>query len=507
MDSAFMAGDGNSSHFKTHTGSNDLTSHPSVLPEVITARQAQGEGVRFPGTADKGRLSVNDDLFVIPDKDAFILYAPLAKSALMVNKAAVYSLQQFKAGNGIMLTDHPSFFRALEQSGILTRQNGVDISTPRASGNAGFDPDGVSLFLTTACSMRCIYCYAHGGDNPRYMTWEQAKAAIDWIVTHGARQGKKRLFVSFHGGGEVTKALTLMKTCAAYARSRARMNGITAYMDAGLNGVMDRPVVDWVIRNLDGATVSLDGLPQIQDFQRPLADGSGSYAIVGAALRRMDEKRFNYSIRTTVTGNGIGTLAESVASIAANFNPKTIQVEPVFIAGRALSHHLTPVDPVQFVAAYRQAMQAARTNGKELRYSGARLDVTTTAFCKGACGNSFAVTPEGLVTACYEVMEGNDSRSAVFHFGQYDKNENAFVFDREKIDRLQTLTVANKPNCAKCFCKWHCAGDCPAKLALVKDAWDTSLNPRCYINRELTKDQIRDHFLGSGRLPFERDEP
>jgi uncharacterized protein len=440
-------------------------------------------------------LKISEDLFIIPDEEKYILYDPNGPSVLCVNKAAVQALQCFKRGDRNRLDPNSSFVKKLIAAGILFRGKKGNQKTRFQNDQADFDPEGVSLFLTTRCSMRCIYCYSNGGDNPKLMKWSTAKAAIDWIVDHINARGKRSFYVSFHGGGEVTTSASLMKRCVEYVRQQTEARGITARIEAGLNGVMNRQTVDWVTQNIDGATVSLDGPPEVQNFQRPLASGGDSFSVVSAMLQYMDGKEFRYSIRTTVTQDCLEKLADSVEFIAKNFGARSIQVEPVYLVGRAIKNKMAPIDTTMFMEQYRKAAQRARNHGKELKYSGARFHITTNSFCKAATGNSFAVTPDGLITSCYEVAEPDDPRSSLFIFGSLDQRSGQFVFDKEKIQKLRSLTVENKPFCEKCFCKWHCAGDCPAKLAFLGDAWDPSSNPRCYINRELTKDQIRECLL------------
>ncbi len=56
---------------------------------------------------------------------------------------------------------------------------------------------------------------------------------------------------------------------------------------------------------------------------------------------------------------------------------------------------------------------------------------------------------------------------------------------------LSELTVRRVPFCRDCFCKYHCAGDCPAKrLAAFSGGMPTRVSGRCRISQELTKDQI-----------------
>ena len=351
--------------------------------------------------------------------------------------------------------------------------------------------------------MHCIYCYSKGGEKRQQMSWKTARAALDWIMQHTAERGRKAFSISFHGGGDPLMALGLLKRCVRYVEEQTARSGLRARIESGLNGIMGRGSADWICRHTHGATVSLDGLAAIQDCQRPLCSGRTSHARVAATLKRMDAHGFNYGIRCTVTAQGLERLPESIDAIAKNFAAATIQVEPVFLAGRALENHLEPVDPRRFVDRFRQAAQAAARHGKRLTYSGARFPHRTPAFCKAVSGGSLAVTSDGLVTACYEVTGTEDRRANQFIFGRLDEKTARFTLEEEKIRILQSMTVENKPFCRKCFCRFYCAGDCPAKLALLADAWDPSTSPRCTINQELTKDQIR-AFLENGQAhrPF-----
>lgn len=436
-------------------------------------------------------LRPSKNLFVIPDNDQFILYEPCKPSVLVVNRATINILEKIRKGSPTSLDAHSDVIKQLVSHGVIVdKKDDHEISFP--NDRASFNPQGVSLLLTAACSMRCIYCYGNGGDTPKQMPWPIAKTAIDWIVRHARVKQKRRLYISLHGGGEVTVAADLMKRCVSYVRRHTHANGIKVQIEAGLNGVMDRDVTDWVIDNIDGATISLDGPPEVQNAQRPLVGGRNSYEVVETALRRMDARGFNYSIRMTVTHAHCHKMADSVVFIASKFRVKNIQVEPVCLVGRALEKGLAPVDGTLFVDQFRKAKEVTDGYGVELKYSGARFQTHTNVFCKTATGDAFAVTPEGYVTSCYEVSDPDDPRASLFFFGQYDPATGQFKFDPEKIEKLRSLSVENKSYCNNCFCKWHCAGDCPAKLASRGDAWNPEPNPRCYINRELTKDQIKE---------------
>ena len=332
------------------------------------------------------------------------------------------------------------------------------------------------------------------------MSWETAKAGIDWIIRHSEKQNRKHLSIMFHGGGEVTVAWTLLKQCLLYLHETTAARGMTFDTSAGLNGVMTGALLEWVIENINGATVSLDGLPDVHNAQRPLVTGKGSFDIIAAALRRMDEAKFNYGLRVTVTRFGLEKMVESVEFMCQNFGARLIQLEPVFPSGRAQANDLQSPDPHEFIRKFRLAREVAAAHGRELKYSGARFGMVTNKFC-GVSDDLLALTPEGFLSSCYEVGESKDPRASTFFYGKLNPDTRDLDVDKRKLRQLRTLTVENKSSCDDCFCKYSCGGECSAKLAHSGNAWDATESPRCIINRELTLDQMREYLNSGGRPP------
>ncbi len=437
-------------------------------------------------------LHVIKDLFVIPDGDNHLLYAPLSKSVLKVNDAVVQILKNINMGKQEADLSHP-VVNQLYQAGILVDETDAQrcLSFPERS--TSFDPKGLGLFLTTKCSMACSYCYADGGRSNKIMPWETAKTAIDWVIRHTLANKRKEFSLFFHGGGEVTSVKSLFKQCVSYTREQAEKNALTLRIDAGLNGVMGLSLVDWVTDHLDGATISMDGLPDIHNNHRPLLSGKDSFEIVNRTLQRMDERNFRYGIRATVTPDSLHRLSDSVSFMLRQYKTRSIQVEPVFIVGRALTGSADEINPDEFIEQIRKSARIAKRYNINLKYSGARFHSLTNQFCM-VSNDSLSITSDGLVTSCFEVAESSDTRSGLFCYGNVNIESNTIDVDINKVAKLHTLTVEHKPHCNNCFCKWHCAGDCAAKQALYGDPWSPINNPRCHINRELTKDQIKDYL-------------
>ena len=81
-------------------------------------------------------------------------------------------------------------------------------------------------------------------------------------------------------------------------------------------------------------------------------------------------------------------------------------------------------------------------------------------------------------------------RAGVFIYGRHDAATRSFVFDPERVAALRRLTVDEAPRCARCFAKYHCAGDCPSKRLFA--GADEAVVGRCEINRALTLDQLEE---------------
>ena len=85
----------------------------------------------------------------------------------------------------------------------------------------------------------------------------------------------------------------------------------------------------------------------------------------------------------------------------------------------------------------------------------------------------------------------SDPRASRFFFGRFDAHTGDFVFSDQKLRELSSLNVHNIRYCDNCFCRWHCAGDCAAKVLDGIELAEHHGSVRCEINRTLTLNQIQ----------------
>lgn len=437
------------------------------------------------------------EIFLIPlDKGRYIVYAPLRLAAFVANSRVVNFLADLQRGayNSAVDADGSlvEFLRRLEILDAGTE----DLPITIFSGDP--EPTSVTLFMTTACNLRCTYCYAAAGDTPlRHMNLEVAKKGINFVIANALKKGETQIEIAYHGGGEPTVNWKIMTESLVYAKEKAGEAGLQVNAATASNGVLTDTQIDWIVQNLDGVSLSYDGLPEVQDKHRVTVSGKGSSAKVLHTMRRFDAAGFTYGIRITVTDDLISRLPESVAFVCAQFKPHTIQVEPAYQMGRW--RDAPSAETQAFIEAYREAQDIANSHGMAITFSGARLGSLSNHFC-GITQDSFCLSPDGNVSACYEVFSEDAEWSDTFFYGKPVLGQDDYFFDLPVLDNLRRQAVQHRDFCQGCFAKWTCGGDCHHKSLTVNGAGEFQGTDRCHIIREITKDQILERIAQSGGL-------
>jgi len=436
------------------------------------------------------------EVFSIPLEDSkYIVYAPALRSAFVANAQVVDFLAQL--GKGVL--DAPAdpdgslvkLLRALE---IVDATPEIPPSTTT---NGDPRPVSVTLLLTTACNLRCTYCYASAGNAaPKFMTIDTAKHGIDFAAANAAGRRAPYFEVGYHGGGEPTVNWPVLTGSLEYAREKAAELKLELRSSLATNGVVSDERIDWIVAHLGGVSLSCDGLPQVHDQCRLTASGEGSSERVIHTLRRFDEAKFSYGIRLTVTAEHISTLPESVEFLCQEFHPVSVHIEPVYPLGRGAAAAFAESD--EFIEAYRAASARVAAHGRAVHFSGARVGTITSHFC-GVSQDNFCLSADGNVTACFEAFGEDNPWAGVFFYGRPAPG-GGYEFDHAVLAHLHGQAVENRAHCRGCFAKWSCGGDCYYKWMVATGGGEFNGSARCHVIRELTKDQILEKIAASGGL-------
>lgn len=443
------------------------------------------------------------ELFTIPLTDReFLIYAPLRRAAFVGNSQTVNLLADLKEGSYDNATANPKMVEFLRRLEILDASPEI---LPISEFKGEPEPTSVTLFLTTACNLRCTYCYASAGDTPtRNMPLDVARRGIDFVARNAVRKNASYFEVLYHGGGEPTVNWPTLTKSYLYAKEKSVELGIGIRAASASNGVLRDDQIDWIIENFHSVNISFDGLPAAHDKHRLTVLGQGSSDIVIHTLRRFDNAGFPYGLRVTVTKDQIANLPDSVEFICSSFLVEQIQVEPAYQLGRW--RNAPSAETADFIAAYREAQMRARSFGREITFSAARLGMLTNHFC-GVSQDSFALSPDGNVSSCYEVFSEDNPWAKFFFYGSPQIGNGKYRFELPVLNNLRNLAVQNREFCKGCFARWSCAGDCYHKSLTISGEQEFEGSDRCHITRELTKDQILERIAASGGVFWHEAPP
>lgn len=422
------------------------------------------------------------ELYSLPFQDGHLIYRPLLGIAFAGNAAMVNLLTRLQDGPVAPRSSAENrALSLLEAAGFLRPDPEPEREPAR---RAPYRPTVAVLCMTTACNLRCVYCYACGGETaPRHLPVELGRRAIDTVCRNARDSGAEHFRLEFHGGGEPTLAALSLRALVAHARTRES----PCQVSVTTNGCWTKATRKWLLAHVDHVSLSLDGTREVQNRQRPDAGGGATFRRVLESARALDQHGVSYGIRMTVTDDSIAHLPAGIELLTRRTCCGVFQAEPAFDCGRARDAGLSLSLHQRFAEAFLEAWDIAASRGRHLYYSGARPGIITRRFC-GAASKALIVTPEGSLTACYEVCSPDHPLAGMFFMGKLGP-----LGPRTEEHARRSFEDAlyrSRARCAGCFCYWHCAGDCPSKVLAADGFTAPPWSPRCELNRLITRELL-----------------
>ena len=360
------------------------------------------------------------EVFLIEDDGRTALFAPLKGLIMEVDEREREKLSPIINRPQFSFGELREIFPEIEDARLLPEpgeEQGVAENTTDE-----FQPDSVMLFPTLGCHLRCIYCYSMGGDNALSMDREIVEAAVDFVIRNAESRGLEECSLDFHGGGEPTWDWSVFQSALNYFREKVREYGLKPRVSLATNGMLSSQQVDWITERVQKIQVSLDGMAEIQNSQRPTANNTESFPTVSRTVALLRARGVPVAIHSVITERSMARIPEIIRFFGENFPGATVQLEPAFPCGRGLtSGQLFPSTDL-FVKGFVDALEVVAAFGIEVLYSGAgqRLTEFRNNFC-GATDPNFIVTPTALVTACTEVATMEHPLAGYFIYGRFDR--------------------------------------------------------------------------------------
>lgn len=412
------------------------------------------------------------DIFLTPGiNDGILLYAPTLRRLLKISDKLALTINEHGITRETSDKDITAVVSLLEQS----LRDAIKPFPIHIRKSKFFH---LALGLTKDCTLGCLYCHANAGKREE-MPPALLNKSIHYAFETAQKNSLKGINISFAVGGEPTTNWNLFTSCIRKIKETETQYGIPVSLSMTTNGYYGSNKRQFIADHLHSVLLSLDGTPEIQNLHRPSIQGKESYSVVSDTARFFIENVRSFAIRATISNHSVKKMPEIVEFFSQEFgNQYHLVFEPLVPLGRATVNMSQLSEPRQdeFVDYYIQAKERGTRLGIEVRTSAANHRRLVTSFCGAMSIPSFTVTTKGIVTTCERDSEGTG-----YGYGKFLPESKDFIFDAQKIENNKThLEMPYK--CRDCFCKWHCAGDCPDVRNVNYD--------RCYVNKKLIRYEI-----------------
>lgn len=137
---------------------------------------------------------------------------------------------------------------------------------------------GGFLNLTQKCNLKCKYCFVV--QQPLEMDYKTAKDAVIFYAKN-ALEEKREPMITFFGGEPMLRYKEVVKPLVKFIRSTYGDFDISITTNGTLN---NEEVYEFFKKNNVGMLLSIDGMKEIQDFNRPYHNGRGSFDDIDVQL-------------------------------------------------------------------------------------------------------------------------------------------------------------------------------------------------------------------------------
>ena len=345
-----------------------------------------------------------------------------------------------------------------------------------------YSPTSVTFLMTTRCNLKCVYCYAYNNFNEN-LSFSSAKITIDYLINNAINKGAKEITIRFHGLGEPTQNFDVLKQIVEYTKSECNRLLLLANFHITSNGIMKDEHREYIQKNFDYITLSIDGTKKYQNVQRPLPNGD-SFEEAIKTLYSIKNKD-NLLIRTTVTNFSLENLEEWCEFLNKN-GFKNINIEPVSVCGNCFNNGITDLDN-KFCEIF--CILCKKFTNMKISYSCFRR--SNRCFHCGAFGSNMVITPFNDISTCYECFDIEDKAQSLFLIGKI-KDGNICI-DEKKISMLNETSLMLRNECSSCYAQTFCNGSCLSKRYksfIEKGNSYSIVANKCKITRKLLIDKL-----------------
>lgn len=361
------------------------------------------------------------------------------------------------------------------ESGLLVRENQVTTFSNSPQTLTSW------LHITDRCNLRCSYCYLpHVRED---MSLETGIAAIDATFRSAILHNFQKVKLKYAGGEPIIR-YEIVVALHKYAIEAGQKLGLSVEGVLLSNGTLLTKEKVKEIRNLKlRLMISLDGLGESHNTQRPYAGGHESFDDVARGINTALAAGITPNISITVSSKNADKLADLVAWVLDRELPFSLN----FYRENELSvaeKELSLVDQ-KIINGMKKAYAVIENRLPEKSLLASivdRANLSSPHQMTCGVGNNYLVFDcNGQVGKCQMLMKNFITNLAVVDpLGEVQKDKMG----------IQNLSVEEKEGCKTCEWKYWCTGGCSLNTFRATGRYDVK-SPNCHIYKALYPEAIR----------------
>ncbi|VAX34819.1 hypothetical protein MNBD_UNCLBAC01-473 [hydrothermal vent metagenome] len=231
-------------------------------------------------------MKLSTHTIVVPDypaKNEYLLYHTRTQGMVKVNQDLKNVIDNFNSLSDDLKTPHQDNLDALYKMQILIKNDNEDkerlkdfLQQLKFSIRKKSFP--VTILTTYSCNFKCVYCFEESSRAHQNMDEHVQKGTIEWMKEKIEQDGYQQLYLNFYGGEPLINKAAI-DYIVPEMKSWCQERGVKFKFMLQTNGYFLTPeLVDkYLSMGLDQVRISVDGLREVHDKNRPLRGGGGTF--------------------------------------------------------------------------------------------------------------------------------------------------------------------------------------------------------------------------------------
>ena len=320
---------------------------------------------------------------------------------------------------------------------------------------------GLVLMPTYDCNLRCVYCYERHrlARGQEWLEHKMTPSLLDDIFMQvkdfKARGYSVRSCTLYGGEPLLARNKNLIRDICERCRENDMSIGVIT------NGCELEHFIDLIKEfKFSSIQITVDGIREIHDRQRPFAGGSGSYDKIMDNIKLALEHEIKLSVRSNVTSKSISCIKTLIDDFKARGfidNPNFVYY---FKAADDSVDTVTEADVLNEVI--RAGISPEKAIGLESAYSSIASNFVSwlnknsfPALHPTYCGSEtgmYVIDPYGQIFTCWDLVGKDGEEIGFVDGGRFMYNFNMAKWHTRTSDRM--------PKCSKCPFLMLCGGGC-----------------------------------------------